>query len=293
VTVVVGYIPHRGGRGALDLALQLAHARGEAMAVVTVVPRQWTTPSLAKIDAEYGEYARQVGEQAEAQARDYLRDTSVEVATTYRSVTGRSVSSALVDAVHELEASTLVIGSSADGAEGRIVTGSTADKLLHSAPVPLAIAPRGYRSVAAAGFSRLTCAFSDSPSSARVVAHAVALAKQLGTALRVASFGVRNATMYPPEVGLTAEDSVLDSWSGQAAQAQRRLVVEGIIGDDVPCVIATGSGWDESVTSIDWQAGELLAVGSSAAGPLARVFLGSRAGKLIRASPVPVLVLVA
>ena len=52
VTVVVGYIPHRGGRGALDLALQLAHVRGEAMAVVTVVPRQWTTPSLAKVDAE-------------------------------------------------------------------------------------------------------------------------------------------------------------------------------------------------------------------------------------------------
>jgi nucleotide-binding universal stress UspA family protein len=71
----------------------------------------------------------------------------------------------------------------------------------------------------------------------------------------------------------------------------QRSVGEGIVGDDMPCVIATGSGWDVSVTSIDWQAGELLALGSSAVGPLARVFLGSRAGKLIRASPVPVLVL--
>jgi nucleotide-binding universal stress UspA family protein len=291
VTVVVGYIPHRGGRGALDLALQLAHARGEAMDVVTVVPRQWATPSLAKVDAEYGEYARQVGEQAAAQARDYLRETSVEVATTYRSVTGRSVSSALVETVHELDASTLVIGSSADGAEGRIVTGSTADKLLHSSPVPLAISPRGYRSVAAAGFTRLTCAFSDSPSSLRVVGHAVALAKQLGTALRVASFGVRNATMYPPEVGLTAEDSVLDSWAAQATAAQRQLVDDGIVAADVPCVIGTGAGWVESVGSVEWQRDELLAVGSSGVGPLARVFLGSRAGKLIRASPVPVLVL--
>jgi len=81
MTVVVGYIPHRGGRGALDLGLQLAHARGEAMAVVTVIPRQWQTPSMAKIDAEYAEYARQVGEEAEQQAREYLRDTSVEVKT--------------------------------------------------------------------------------------------------------------------------------------------------------------------------------------------------------------------
>ncbi len=291
MTVVVGYIPHRGGRGALDLGLKLAHVRGEAMAVVTVVPRQWTTPSLAKIDAEYAEYARQVGEAAEQQAREYLTDTSVTVETSYRTATGRSVSSALVDAVRDVDGSTLVIGSSADGPEGRIVTGSTAEKLLHSAPIPLAISPRGYRSTAADGFTRLTCAFSDSPSSVRTVAHAVELAKVLGTPLRVASFGVRHATMYPPEVGVTAEDSVLDSWATQAAEAQRQLVADGIIDGSTPCVIGTGTGWVESVSSIDWQRDELLAVGSSATGPIARVFLGSRAGKLIRASPVPVVVL--
>ena len=291
MTVVVGYIPHRGGRGALDLGLQLAHARAEPMVVVTVVPRQWTTPSLARIDAEYAEYARQVGEEAEKQARDYLTDTSVSVATSYRASPGRSVSSTLVAAVEELGASTLVIGSSADGPEGRIVFGATADKLLHSSPVPLAIGPRGYRSVAAAGFTRLTCAFSDNPASARVVARAGELAEQLGAPLRVASFGVRNATMYPPEVGLTAEDSVLDSWAAQATAAQRQLVDDGIVAADVPCVIGTGAGWVESVGSVEWQRDELLAVGSSGVGPLARVFLGSRAGKLIRASPVPVLVL--
>ncbi len=125
----------------------------------------------------------------------------------------------------------------------------------------------------------------------RTVAHAAELAKQLGVPMRVASFGVRHATMYPPEVGLTAEDSVLDSWADQAAEAQRRLVADGIIDAAVPCVIGTGSGWVESVGSIDWQRDELLAIGSSAAGPLARVFLGSRAAKLIRAAPVPVVML--
>ncbi len=78
MTVVVAYLPHKGGRGALDLGLQLAHALGETMTVVTVVPRQWSTPSLAKIDAEYVEYARQVGEEAEQQAREYLADSSVD-----------------------------------------------------------------------------------------------------------------------------------------------------------------------------------------------------------------------
>ena len=87
------------------------------------------------------------------------------------------------------------------------------------------------------------------------------------------------------------EDSVLDSSADQAAEAQRRLVADGIIDGAVPCVIGTGSGWVESVGSIDWQRDELLAIGSSAAGPLARVFLGSRAAKLIRAASVPVVML--
>ena len=39
MTVVVGYTPGKGGRGSLDLGLQLAHALDEPMAVVTVVPR--------------------------------------------------------------------------------------------------------------------------------------------------------------------------------------------------------------------------------------------------------------
>ena len=260
--------------------------------MVTVIPRQWSTPSLAKIDAEYAEYARQVGEEAEQQARDYLRDTSVEVETTYRAATGRSMSSALVETVHELARQ-----HPGDRLVGRRSRGTDRDRLRRPRscctppPSRWRSARASYRSVAAAGFTRLTCAFSDSDSSVRAVARAAELAKQLGVPLRVASFGVRNATMYPPEVGLTAEDSVLDSWADQAAEAQRRLVADGIIDGAVPCVIGTGSGWVESVGSIDWQRDELLAVGSSAAGPLARVFLGSRAAKLIRAAPVPVVML--
>lgn len=304
MTVVVGYIPHPGGYGALDLGLQLAHALGESLCVVTVVPRQWSTPSLAKIDAEYVDYARQVGEQAERSARAYLADTSAEVPTDFQAVTGRSTSSALVAAVEELDASMLVLGSSGEvpagdppenrsaraGAGDRIVLGSTADKLLHSSPVALALAPRGFASRAADGVSRVTCAFSDSASSVRVVARVAELTARLGVGLRVASFGVRGKTMYPPGVGLSVEDSVLESWSTQAARAQQDLVADGVVPADVPRVIATGTGWDESVASLPWLDGELLALGSSTVGPLARVFLGSRATKLVRYSRAPVVV---
>ena len=201
MTVLVGYVPHKGGRGSLDLGLQLAHALGTSLGVVTVVPRQWSTPSLARVDAEYAEFAQQLGTQAEAKAREYLVDPSVDVPIDYHAVTGRSVTSALLQAADECQASVLVLGSSTDGAVGRIVVGSTTDKLLHSSPIPLALSPRGYRSTAADGFSRVTCAFSDGEESEKVVAHAVSFARSLGTPARVASFGVRGATMYPPRSG--------------------------------------------------------------------------------------------
>lgn len=290
MTVLVGYVPHKGGRGSLDLGTQFAHALGTSLSVVTVVPRQWSTPSLARVDAEYAEFAQQLGEQAEAKAREYLVDPSVDVPIDYHAVTGRSVTSALLHAAEECRASVLVLGSSTDGAVGRIVVGSTTDKLLHSSPIPLALSPRGYRSTASDGFSRVTCAFSDGEESEKVVAHAVSFARALGTPARVASFGVRGGTMYPPEVGLSAEDSVLDSWREQASHAQSRLRIHGIIDEDTETVIATGAGWGESMASIDWEPNELLVLGSSTLGPIARVFLGSRATKLIRHSPVPVLV---
>lgn len=291
MTVVVGYTPSKGGRGSLDLALQLAHALGADLTVVTVVPRQWATPSMARVDAEFGEYARQVGEESERQARDYLSETTVRIDVAYRVVPGRSIANALVGAVEEAGASVLVLGSSADGQVGRVVVGSTADKLLHASPVPLAISPREFRSTAADGVTRVTAAFSDSESSVRVVGRISALAETFGVPLRVASFGVRGATMYPPVTGITAEDSVLSSWSEQARTAQQRLVADGVVPGTAELVTATGTTWGDTMASIPWQPGEVLALGSSSMGPVARVFLGSRATKLIRHAPVPVIVL--
>lgn len=291
MTILVGYVPHKGGRGSLDLGMQLAHVLGMSLTVVTVVPRQWSTPSLAKIDAEYAEFARLLGEQAEARAREYLVDPSVEVPTSFRAVPGRSVTSTLLAAAEECEAAMLVLGSSADSEVGRVAVGSVTDKLLHASPVPLALSPRGFRSTAAGGFSRITCAFSDGAESATVVGEAVGFARRLGVVTRVASFGVRGATMYPPEVGLSAEDSVLDSWRETAVAAQARLRADGIISAQTETVITTGVGWAESMASIEWRPDELLVLGSSTVGSIARVFLGSRAAKLIRHSPVPVVVM--
>jgi len=69
------------------------------------------------------------------------------------------------------------------------------------------------------------------------------------------------------------------------------LLVQGVVGDDVELQVVSGNGWDQALDDADWIDGEVLALGTSPRGEIARVFLGSRGTKIMRYSPVPVLVL--
>jgi nucleotide-binding universal stress UspA family protein len=60
--------------------------------------------------------------------------------------------------------------------------------------------------------------------------------------------------------------------------------------DQAPAVVGHGASWEEAIDDVEWRDGDVLVVGSSSAAPAARVFLGSRASRIIRHSPVPVLV---
>ena len=55
-------------------------------------------------------------------------------------------------------------------------------------------------------------------------------------------------------------------------------------------MIGSGASWDEAIDDVGWDDGDVLVVGSSDLGPIAQVFLGSRATKILRHSPVPVVV---
>ena len=94
--------------------------------------------------------------------------------------------------------------------------------------------------------------------------------------------------MYPPEVGLRAEDSILEQLASQARETLAQLKTGGVVGDDVVLQTATGNGWDEVLDAADWKDGDLLAIGRhSPVGGIARVFLGSRGSKILRHSPSP------
>ena len=139
--------------------------------------------------------------------------------------------------------------------------------------------------------TRLTCGYPGTPETVDMVKRTYALAKLLRVPLRVITFAVRGRTMYPPEISLHAEDSVLAAWKQEAADMLAKLRSDGVVGDDVELAVVSGNGWDQALDDAQWQDGEVLTLGTSPRGEVARVFLGSRATKIIRHSPVPVLVL--
>ncbi|MCB0925333.1 MAG: universal stress protein [Mycobacterium sp.] len=290
MTVVVGYLAGKSGNAPLHLAVEAAQTLRTSLCVATIVPKPWTVPSPARVDAEYAAWADQLAADSAREAERELAAIPHDVEVSFHSHAHRSVSGGLVDVVAETDAELLVLGSSASGALGQVVVGSTADYLLHSCPIPLAIAPRGYRGARTGALTRITCGYPGTPESIGAVRQIADLAERLRIPLRVITFAVRGRTMYPPEVGLHAEDSILAAWVEQAQALLEELRTDGVLGPDVDLAVVSGNGWDQALDDADWIDGEILALGSSPRGDIARVFLGSRGAKILRHSPVPVLV---
>ena len=295
MTVLVGYVPSSGGRSALDLATQIARSgRGEPVVVAAVVPRPWSNPSMARVDAEYAAWAHEQAGAALGQAREYLAGQAPDVSIDFREVAGRSVSDTLVGTAEEVGADLLVLGSSTDGRMGQVVIGSTAAPLLHSAPLKVALAPRGYRTAPGAVVERVSCSFPGTEDATDLLTATAAVTARMDAALRVVTFGVQGRTMYPPEVGLDVEKHVLTQWREQIERAQAeavdRLCALGLVSERTETAVAMGGGWAQALDDVEWRRNEVLVVGSSGEGRLARVFLGSRAIKIVRHSPVPVVI---
>jgi nucleotide-binding universal stress UspA family protein len=276
VTVVLGLPRDERDHATLRLAVSLARTWGEDLVVGAVVPRPWL-PGPAKVDAEYQAYVAEYAEGALDRARARV---PADVRASYESAPARSTSSGLIDLAERHGASVLVIGSSAAGPLGRVSLGGVADRVLHSSPVPVA---------------RVTAAYGATPDADDLVIAAAGLAARARVAFRVASFAVHPGPVLTAGVGTRVEEGVAQEWGREVGRAQDVVLTAVAALPDPPAdrdaVIGHGGDWREALEDIGWRDSDLLIVGSSGAGQVARVFLGSRASKIVRNSPAPVVVL--
>ena len=161
----------------------------------------------------------------------------------------------------------VVIGSSAGTPLGGVVSGATAERLLHGSPCPVAIVPDGYRDATRPAIRRIGVAYHGSREGTLAIGAAIATAKAFGAALEVIDVAERGEDAVRAEL----EQVLAAIPAGVNAEAVR------LTGDAVEQIVARTSGLD------------LLIVGSRGFGPLHSALAGGVSGRVAREARCPVI----
>lgn len=290
--VVVGVSPAHPSRAAVRLGALLARSHRATLVLVAVTSSAWPPlPTNRGADSEFLEFATKQAETALAEARSWLPE-SLDVSTLVKGAS--SARRGLLEVCEEHDALRLVVGARAEGAHHEIELGSVASSLMQSAHLPIAIAPHDYDVADDALISRVTASYSGSETSGELVLGAAATAAKFGCGIRVASFHTRPRGFMESGVGLDVEDEVIAEWGAVIRQHVTQLLgdIEEFAAppEVIDAAVGVGRQWHEALRAVDWLPGEVLLVGSTSLGPIARVSLGSHAAKIVRHSPVPVVV---
>lgn len=284
---IVGYEPSERGRAAVALAATIAATRAADLDIVVVLP-----PAEPTFDAYSPDRAYQ--QQLEQQAREWLDEAAGMVPGGVRATTqvrrAGSTAAGLIEAAVDANAGLLVIGAARGGLLNRFTVGTVANALLHAAPVPVALAPRGY--TAHPRVSRVTCALGERAGAEALLDVAIDTAAGRGIALRLMSLAALDGNAPPP--GHSGAQTVLVPDAGRAEAHARELAAkaEAVLPTDCPVTVAIGrgTGVEEAVEGLDFEPAELVLVGSSRLAANHRLFLGAAANKMLSALPVPMVV---
>lgn len=276
--LVVGYTATDAGEDALAVGSRLAAASGSPLVLVVVLPAE----SRSVITPPNVSYDRHLEQQAEtwlAEASERIPDAIAhETLVRY----AESFAEGLLDTAHDMGASHIVVGAANGGLRGRHRLGTVATELLHSADIPVVLAPEGARRVDPAnGITRITAAIGLRPGADVLLEESVALATSTGAELRLLSLV---AIDLPSGIAATESAAVhADEVFVHARAALPKDV-------DADAVVGLGGSVEEAIAHLSWEPGELAIVGSSRLARPRRLFLGSTAAKMLRELPVPMIV---
>lgn len=272
---VVGYTPNARGADAVALGSAMARAQGARLDLVYVLDRS-TSHAVIR---EGGRASAE--EQAVLTAqREGLQLVPEDVSVEFHLRDADSFAAGLIDAAVECNAGLIVVGAASNGLFKRHTVGSVANSLLHASPVPVALAPRGYRHTEP--LMRLTLAVGQRTGANAAIDTAIDWAKNRGVPLRLVSLVELDAEGDSGEVVNAAHihaNTVL-------TEAAHRLPE----GHEVSVEVAHGRTIEEAIDDLEWYDDEILLVGSSRLAERNKLFIGSTANKVLRALPVPMVV---
>ncbi|HWK26262.1 MAG TPA: universal stress protein [Solirubrobacter sp.] len=278
--IIAAYSPYTEDRAPVALALAAAELSDSEVTAVAVYP--WTmTEGFAAPYAFDGETQQLVTSALQRLHEDLGVKTEV--------VNDLSIPRALHALAREVGAGLIVVGSTGRGRAGRVLAGSTAERLLVGAPCPVLLAPRALED---RRLTTIAVGFVDTPEGHDALAAAHALAAHAGARLRVI------AVLHP--------SGGLDAAMAAGLRPQRAAMLEGRHRQAIETALdqalaALPPGVDvERDLHVDDPAEvllrisehvDLLVCGSRGYGPLRSVLLGGVSRRLVDEARCPVLVL--
>ena len=190
MTIIAAISASRQGTAPLHLAAQIARSTGDKIVAAAVIERPWP-PRADPVEDEYLGY---VTSQARQSLERMVGKLPAELDTWVVVHQSTSVPTGLTDLAAEIGAELVVVGSSSSGLLGRVALGSVTGRLVHTAAVPVAIAPRGYPLCPDPIQPADRCRTGAKPTSTASSPPAAELAKRWSVALRIVSFTVRPKT---------------------------------------------------------------------------------------------------
>jgi nucleotide-binding universal stress UspA family protein len=131
MTIVVGYVPTPEGEAALGAAIAEARLREQPLHVIN------SSRGDTYVDDRFASQA------ALTEVRGRLDDSGI-VYEIEQEVRGREAAEEVVDAAARLNASLLVIGMRRRSPTGKLITGSSAQRILLDAPCPVLAVKASY-----------------------------------------------------------------------------------------------------------------------------------------------------
>jgi nucleotide-binding universal stress UspA family protein len=281
--IIVGVDASEGASDAISLASGLAGITGAQLVLVNVFPYD-RHPSRA-VNTAFEHYLRQDSTELLERLRSGLGDDTVEI----RAVPNTSSAHGLHALAEREDADLIVVGSTHTGRAGRVLPGSTAERLLHGAPCPVAVAPKGYAQDPVRAPKTIGCAFDGSLSSQGALEAARGIAEATGARLRVIrAFRPTSPAVPPKGVPMGGIAAFNDELRDHAAEELRAAVARlGLPDAEGELLI----GDAEAVLAAKSEELDLLLVGSRGYGPMHAVIVGGVAGRLVREAACPVIVL--
>ena len=293
--ILVGYDPRTADREPVNFGVAAARLTGAPLVVacVHVGPRPLAVsagqplsyaivPADDSLVSDCSHTLRQLEEELEAEG----------VSADYLKLPGDSAARALNEAAEAHQAGVLVVGSGRRNRAPKVL-GSTAERLVHGAPCPIAVVPHRW---AAGEVETIGVAFVDSKEGREALRGAHALARRMGATLRVITVVKPRMVMYGDTEATTAVrpgrdfESVLGEHRVEA-ERRTRQIADALLGDGAPIEVDAFVG-DPADVLVDLSEHlDLLVSGSRGYGPLRAVLLGSVSRRVVAEASCPVIVL--